>query len=420
MKEEADAQASYQHDRDRIDDAKNHPGRTLLYLALFALGPALAVHAPRLVLLRPRARHRLRPRVRAGAAHRHRAGARPAAPAPVDTTWARQEFTATLFDLIRRGRYKSSPVNTEKKLWGGLRHETVSDLLVTPGDESVPLADFEEPVAGGDRLGRGRRRRAAERVPREDREAPLLERDALHQLQVQSRPAAIKARKWFTDAGAGLLGLGLAACVVAAVVLLWIGIDGWRPGTPRWSDVVLVAIGGCAIVNAVVLVLALTRARLWRRRTKAGQTEAERWDAFRRYLTDFPRLQEAPPGDARALGALPGLRDRVRDRRAGAPGRAAAHAAGAARPELDLLDHPVRRPRLRRDVTRDRRPVARASARRSPRPPPRARAAASPAAAAAAAEAAEAAPGRAGDHGSPPRPILCWRAHADIVQVRRS
>ena len=39
-----------------------------------------------------------------------------------------QEFTATLFDLIRRGRYKSSPVNTEKKMWGGLRHETVSDL----------------------------------------------------------------------------------------------------------------------------------------------------------------------------------------------------------------------------------------------------------------------------------------------------
>ena len=33
------------------------------------------------------------------------------------------EFTATLFDLIRRGRYKSTPVTTEKKIWGGLRHE---------------------------------------------------------------------------------------------------------------------------------------------------------------------------------------------------------------------------------------------------------------------------------------------------------
>ena len=26
-----------------------------------------------------------------------------------------------------------------------------------------------------------------------------------------------------------------------------------------------------------------------------GAGEAERWEAFRRYLTDFPRLQEAPP-----------------------------------------------------------------------------------------------------------------------------
>ena len=34
--------------------------------------------------------------------------------------------------------------------------------------------------------------------------------------------------------------------------------------------------------------------RLWRRRTPAAQAEAERWEAFRRYLTDFPRLDIAP------------------------------------------------------------------------------------------------------------------------------
>ena len=34
---------------------------------------------------------------------------------------------------------------------------------------------------------------------------------------------------------------------------------------------------------------------MWRRRSAPGQVEAERWDAFRRYLTDFPRLEEAPP-----------------------------------------------------------------------------------------------------------------------------
>src|SRR5262249_27171062 len=64
-----------------------------------------------------------------------------------DKTAGSQEFTATLFDLIRRGRYKSEPVNTEEKVWGGLRHETVSDLLLKPGDSNVALARFEVPVA---------------------------------------------------------------------------------------------------------------------------------------------------------------------------------------------------------------------------------------------------------------------------------
>ncbi len=36
-------------------------------------------------------------------------------------------------------------------------------------------------------------------------------------------------------------------------------------------------------------------ARLWRRRRSETQQEAERWEAFRRYLTDFPRLDIAPP-----------------------------------------------------------------------------------------------------------------------------
>src|SRR5204862_370718 len=41
--EEAADVASYQHDRAKIDDAKRHIGRTLLYLLLLGLGPALVV-----------------------------------------------------------------------------------------------------------------------------------------------------------------------------------------------------------------------------------------------------------------------------------------------------------------------------------------------------------------------------------------
>ena len=70
----------------------------------------------------------------------------------------------------------------------------------------------------------------------------------------------------------------------------------WRPVYPRYSDVLLVGIGVCLIVNAALCLGTLVfNRRAWRRRTRAGQEEAERWEAFRRYLADFPRLQEAPP-----------------------------------------------------------------------------------------------------------------------------
>ena len=36
------------------------------------------------------------------------------------------EFTATIFDLFRRGHYKADQVTTERSIWGGLRHESIS------------------------------------------------------------------------------------------------------------------------------------------------------------------------------------------------------------------------------------------------------------------------------------------------------
>src|SRR6185436_783811 len=146
VRQEAGAEASYRHDRERLDDAKNHPGRTLLYLALFALGPALAV-----LLLVWLAYGRERS---TGYDREYEqqppTDTEPALVPPLlrqSTDVGSQEFTATLFDLIRRGRYKSSPVDTEKKIWGGLRHQEIADLLLTPGDTQMSLREFEHPVA---------------------------------------------------------------------------------------------------------------------------------------------------------------------------------------------------------------------------------------------------------------------------------
>ena len=83
--------------------------------------------------------------------------------------------------------------------------------------------------------------------------------------------------------------------VAIGALLVYLAADGWRTVYPRWSDVVLVGLAVAALLNAAIVVGALTQRKLWRRRSRAGEVEAERWEAFRRYLTDFPRLQEAPP-----------------------------------------------------------------------------------------------------------------------------
>jgi len=80
---------------------------------------------------------------------------------------------------------------------------------------------------------------------------------------------------------------------------------------------VLVALGVCALVDAAIVLIGILQQRLWRRRTPAAEAEAERWHAFRRYLSDFPRLQEAPPATLElwerylVYGIAFGIADRV-------------------------------------------------------------------------------------------------------------
>jgi uncharacterized membrane protein len=238
-KEEADDQAAYLHDRAKIDDAKHHIGRTLLYLALLGLGPALAlILLAWLVYGRERKTDYDREYEQAPPTDTE-----PALVPPLlrqDKSAGSQEFTATLFDLIRRGRYKAQPVTTKKKTWGGMRHEDVADLNLTVGDQSVQLRTFEEPVASvidsvldadGERLSELRTKIEADRTENAKRFTSFK----------NNVSSAIDGKKWYVDAGSGAIAVGLVLFVVAAVVLLWIGVDGWRSAAPRWKDVVVVA-----------------------------------------------------------------------------------------------------------------------------------------------------------------------------------
>ena len=105
-----------------------------------------------------------------------------------------------------------------------------------------------------------------------------------------------KRLSWFRSTGAIPLVVAVVLFAVAGGLLVFLGVRDWRPVYPRYSDVLLVGIGACLIANAALCLGTLVfNRRAWRRRTRTGQEEAERWEAFRRYLSDFPRLQEAPP-----------------------------------------------------------------------------------------------------------------------------
>jgi hypothetical protein len=204
------------------------------------------------------------------------------------------EWTATLFDLIRRGVYRAEPVTTERSIWAGLRTQQIADLELSTG-AAQPATEWERDVAevvdtvlvgGPERLSRFR-----DRIE-DDREA-MSERFTSFKERATEETAR---RGWFRSIGA--LPLAAAGVVLGGLgaLLFFLAANGWRSVYPRYMDVVLVGVGlGLIMSAALVLVTLVAFKRVWRRRSREAQAEAERWDAFRRYLTDFPRLQEAPP-----------------------------------------------------------------------------------------------------------------------------
>ena len=291
--EQADARA-YTRDHDRIENAKRHPWWPLLELLAIGILPASAVLA---------AVWWFYGRERRSGYDREYEQQPPTDTQPAlvtrllaeGGTAGSFEFTATLFDLIRRKVYKATPTTTERSTWGGLHKEQLSDLEIGAGEShGDQLEPWERSVAEvvDHIIGNGTARLSEFRETIEAHRESMSKRFTSFKEQVSSEVAR---RRWFVSAGALPLALALVVFVTAGAVLLFLALHAWRPVYPRWRDVVLVALGVCALVNAALMVVGLTQRRLWRRRTAEAETEAERWEAFRRYLTDFPRLQDAPP-----------------------------------------------------------------------------------------------------------------------------
>ena len=203
-----------------------------------------------------------------------------------------KEFTATMFDLIRQGAIKATPSQVERSTWGGLRDETITDLVLELTDKDTGYRDYEQSVLSV--VGR----------VLDDGPRPLHEfREAIRE-DASENASSYQSFRGKVLSGikrAGLLderGNGVAWFVAIAVGLLVFGaivflpdILERRPGGQTMAIFIVIGM----VIGALALYIFLMFRRIRVRRSKEGALEAERWDAFRRYLTDFSRLKEAPP-----------------------------------------------------------------------------------------------------------------------------
>ncbi|MGZ4359410.1 MAG: DUF2207 family protein, partial [Gaiellaceae bacterium] len=312
--EEQASFAAYDRDRRRLRTLERSP-LTWIVLALLGIGPSLAIIG--LVY----ARYGHEPKVGYGREYEQEPPSE-LAPALVPTLVRERggagtnEFAATLFDLIRRGRYKAEHVTTERAVWGGIRHETVSDLQLSQGTPLAQQSAWEDSVAKiVDPIvaGEGERLSSLHERIAEDRTGNAKQFQAFR----ESVGDEIGRLRWYRNSGLALLLATAFVLLMAGAIGLFVGVGRFRVNAPRVGDVVTIALAICAIVNAAILGVAATRVPLWRSRTAASQQEALRWNAFRHYLTDFPRLKEAAPASLAlwerylVYGIAFGIADRV-------------------------------------------------------------------------------------------------------------
>ncbi|MBK5269290.1 MAG: DUF2207 domain-containing protein, partial [Acidimicrobiia bacterium] len=203
-------------------------------------------------------------------------------------------FTATLFDLIRRGRYTATPATVEKATWLGLRTEQITDLEIGMGLNTVPLESHERPVVAIiDRIVADGPLPLTE-FRRELREDPA-ENHADYELFKKASAAALKQRGLLDTIGKRYPPFLILGVIVVALLgaLALPRVLGTRLSFEAKS---LMEVGffGFGITGVFLSVVLAAKTKLWVRRTREGALLNERWKAFRRYLEDFSRLEEAP------------------------------------------------------------------------------------------------------------------------------
>jgi uncharacterized membrane protein len=216
-----------------------------------------------------------------------------------------REFTATLFDLIRRGVLYAQPVSVKKGgFWG---EKTMTDLRVDLGSgHPGSIEDFERSVLS-----------VAERVLShgpvnltdfQERMKRIYDRQANRSSYESFRDAVKREveRRDLVERSPGRW-LGWAALVLGPAGAAWfvlalLGVNGGALISLIFSS--FIGFVGAAVVVWLVFRRVFGHAdsslgsvlhRMWVRRTPKGALLHARWQAFRRYLSDFSRMEESPP-----------------------------------------------------------------------------------------------------------------------------
>ena len=205
-------------------------------------------------------------------------------------------MAATLFELVRRGRFKMTPVTREESTMLGLRHKEIDDVDLTRGDEGIELNVVEKPVAAiFDKLTADGPA-ALSRVEDTVKDLPDADREWFHgRSEAFESAVRSQARQRTFWSGRGWLVKWLAFVGVPAARrggLSRSASPGWPIRRSCGSDSILTAIGAALALNAVVVLL--LPASVWRRRGPRAAGLGRRMGGFRRYLNDFPRLADKP------------------------------------------------------------------------------------------------------------------------------
>ena len=229
-----------------------------------------------------------------------------------------EQLAATLFELVRRGRYRMTAVTREQSSVAGLRHREVSDIELSRAHKHTKLSAIDEPVAEIFDVLTDDSPMRLSLVTKTVRDLPGDDRAWFHarsgEFETAVRDAA-RAQSFWSNHGMRVKWAAVSWLLVGAAGFLVAAVIGLSDEPLVRGDLILLAVGIGFLLST--LVVEFLPARVWRRRGPELQASAERWEAFRRYLRDFPRLAEKP-ADSLPLwehyliyGIAFGLADRV-------------------------------------------------------------------------------------------------------------